>query len=220
MLEQLTMNMSNKKINSEETDDNKPKSAIPALVRWPLIVVFCLILLVCFYLYWQYISSPATAPPPSELGLSSITIFCLTVTVLLLIPWDKLGIRISKIGFFEFEQIVTTQAAENNEVLRYLEERIESLEDALRQTEGTYSLNQIFNEPELYTLLQNFFTRHQNTPISALKIRTWGSSQEGFEKLSTYDHGFVRHVLRKLVNEGFLSTQLSKKGNTLYQYYG
>ncbi|WP_321389181.1 hypothetical protein [uncultured Desulfuromusa sp.] len=208
-----------KKTSQEKgTEEINREIVIPPWVKWPLVVVFALILLVCFYLYWQYIACPTTSPSPSELGLASITIFCLTVTVILLIPWAKFGIRISKIGFIEFEQIVAAQASENNEILTYLEERIETIEDALRQTEGTYSLNQIFNEPELYNLLKKFFMQYHDTAISALKIRTWGASQSGFEKLSKFDHGFVRHILRKLVNEGFLSTKLSKKGNTLYKF--
>jgi hypothetical protein len=186
-------------------------------LKWPLVVFFAMISSVCFFVYWQYINSPKISASPSELGLSAITIFTLSGTVILLLPWNKFGLRIKKIGIFEFEQVVAAQAAENNEVLGYLEERIEYLEDEIRQTVGSHMLSEMLNETKLSDLLKTFFSKHSNTPISALRIRTWGASQPGFEKLSEYNHGFVRHVLRKLVSDGILNTKISKNGNTLYQ---
>jgi hypothetical protein len=201
----------------EELVDNSQSIVLSSFLKWPLVFLFAMISSSCFYIYWKYINFPETSASPSELGLSAITIFSLSATVILLLPWNKFGLKIKKIGIFEFEQVVSAQAAENNEVLIYLEERIENLEDGLRKTEGTHTLNEIFNEPELLNLLKSFFSKHANIPMSALRIRTLGASQPGFEKLSKYEHGFVRHVLRKLVNDGVLITKISKKGNSLYQ---
>ena len=200
-----------------ELSDSSQNIVLSPWLKWPLILFFSALTFFSLSIYWNYIQEPKNSASPNELGLSAVLIFSLSATVILLLPWNKFGLKIKKIGIFEFEQVVAAQAAENAEDMRFLEERIESLEDTMRQTEGMHSLMEVFNEPEIKSLLNSFFASYPNTPISALRIRTWGATQPGFEKLSEYDHGYVRHILRKLVNEGVLVTKISKKGNTLYQ---
>lgn len=186
-------------------------------LKYPFIIILLIIVLFSVVIYWQYIKCPNSAAKPEELGLSGIFLFCLTALFVILLPWKKLGVRIKKIGIFEFEQIVAEQVSEQSEVINYLEERIDKIEDIIRSIPTAETLQQVSEEPQISQLIKSFFENNPRIPMSALKIRQISSSQEKFKRLSRCNPGFMRYVLRKLVDEGFLATKISKKGNTLYQ---
>lgn len=182
------------------------------------ITVMCigLIVFIGFYTH-KYINAPKELASPRDLGLSGIFLFTVSALLLAWLPWDKLGIRIHKIGGIEFKEIVQSQANEHAEEIRYLEDRIETLENKVRNSSEGADVLESFTEPKLRELLLSFLTKYKEWAFSPSRIRVWGAKQQGFSELSQYEHPFIRSTLQKMVVENVLETRISKKGNTLYR---
>lgn len=190
---------------------------IPTGIRWVLTLVFALIVLACIAIVVAYVQCPESAAAPKDIGLAPIFLFSVSALIVLWIPWQRLGIRITKIGGIEFEKIVAEQASEHAEELTYLQDRIEVLEGYVRKIDDTAGLTEAVAEPELRKLLLEFLNKYSSWAFSPSRIRAWGAKQQGFSELSNYDYQFIRSTLQKLVTENELETRISKKGNTLYR---
>ncbi|MBA6357499.1 MULTISPECIES: hypothetical protein [unclassified Colwellia] len=171
----------------------------------------------CISFVLFYISDPKSYPSPKELGLSGVFLFFVTSLILIWIPWDKLGLRITKIGGIEFKEIVAEQASENAEEFSYLEERIEYLETKLHSMDDLAQFHESFERPELRDLLLEFLTKYNKWSFSPSRIKSWGTRQQGFSKLSSFEHRLIRSTLQSMVAENLLETRISNKGNTLYR---
>lgn len=201
----------------EELDATSSSFDIPRWLTWA-VTVACVLMIIFTAVYtYKYLGAPKELASPKELGLSGIFLFSVTAVFLVWVPWDKLGIRISKIGGIEFKEIVQEQASEHAEDLSYLEGRIESLEAQIRKSDEMLSFMEDFKEPDLRKLLLEFLKKYKEWAFSPSRIRTWGSKQQGFSELSNYEHPFIRRTLQKMVSEDILETRISKKGNTLYR---
>ncbi len=213
--------MNHQEENYEDPEDEiGPISSgfeVPPAIRFGVSIA-CLVLIVfCVYCTWKYIELPKEFASPKELGISGIFIFSATALFVVWVPWEKLGIRITKIGGVEFKDIVEGQASEHAEELSYLEERIEFLEQKIKENDELAPLIDPMREPELRKVLLEFLTHYKKWAFSPSRIRVWGAKQQGFSSLSNYEHSFIRSTLQKLVSEGQLETRVSKKGNTLYR---
>lgn len=191
--------------------------ALPKWARTILVIVFVLIEIFISWQYCLFIRNPQNAASPTDLGLPTLFVFSSTAIFLLLLPWEKFGLRLKKIGGIEFEQIVETQATEHAEEYAEIDKRLSDLENALRITNPTYEIGEKFFAPELRKLLVDFLTQHNAAPISPLRILTWGSKQPGFERLSSWNIYSIRRELSKLVADGIAEPKLNKRGNTLYK---
>ena len=149
--------------------------------------------------------------------ISLLLNFFVTSLTLIWIPWDKLGFRITKIGGIEFKEIVSEQASENAEEFSYLEDRIEYLEVKLHSMDEMAQFHESFERPELRDLLLEFLTKYKKWSFSPSRIKSWGTQQQGFSKLSSFEHRAIRSTLQSMVAENLLETRLSKKGNTLFR---
>lgn len=201
----------------EELESGSNRFDIPTWLQWTVSVIgIVLIAFISIYTY-KYVCDPKAYASPKELGLSSILLFSISALIVVWIPWERLGIRISKIGGIEFKEIVQEQASEHAEELSYLVDRIESLETHVRKVDGISDLTESSQEPELRKLLMQFLTKYKDWAFSPSRIRAWGSQQQGFSSLADYKYPFIRGTLQKMVSENILETRISKKGNTLYR---
>lgn len=201
----------------EELDTTSSSFVIPGWLKWSVTVVGIVLVLFTVAYTWRYVATPKDLDSPKELGLSGVFLFSVSALFLVWVPWDKLGIRISKIGGIEFKEIVQGQASEHAEDLSYLEDRIESLESKIRKSDEMVGFEENFKEPDLRNLLLEFLTKYKEWAFSPSRIRVWGSKQQGFSTLSNFEHPFIRSTLQKMVSENILETRISKKGNTLYR---
>lgn len=213
--------MDNQEINYEKPEEELGSTSqlfqIPIIIKWLISVVSIILLIGSVYLFCLYIEKPKVYASPSELGLVSIFIFSLTTLFLVWLPWGKMGIKISKIGGVEFQQIVATQASEHAEEAGYLEDRIEVLEERIHKLDKMSAITEQFEEPKLRVMLTDFLTKYNEWAFSPSRIKAWGSKQQGFYELVNYELPFVRSTLQKMVSEKLLETRISKKGNTLYR---
>lgn len=201
----------------EELETTSTSFDIPGWLK-VIVTIICIALIAFVVIYTlKYLDTPKELASPKELGLSGIFLFSISALFLVWVPWSKLGIRISKFGGIEFKEIVQEQASEHAEELSYLEDRIEALEAQIRKSDEMVSFTESFQEPNLRKLLIEFLTKYEEWAFSPSRIRAWGSKQQGFSALSSYDHPFIRSTLQKMVSENILETRISKKGNTLYR---
>lgn len=190
---------------------------IPGYLRWPVTLISTAMIIIWAYVSIRHFYSPKIYAAPSELGLGAISLFSLMLVVAIWIPWRRLGIRVTKIGGIEFEEIFSNQATEHSEEISYLEDRIELLELHIRKADESIILTEQFSEPELRDLLIRFLKEHRKWSFSPSRIKIWGQQQKGYSELSSYEVPFIRSILQKLVSERELETRISKKGNTLYR---
>jgi len=213
--------MKHQETNYEEPEEELESSSnpfeIPTSVKIGISFFSFLLIGICVYLVSKHLCAPETFASPKDLGLTPIFLFSLTALIIVWVPWQRLGIRITKIGGIEFEKVVAEQASEHAEELSYLQDRIESLEAGLRRTDEMAEITEQFREPDLRDLLVAFLTKYNTWAFSPSRIRAWGAQQQGFSALSSYEHPFIRSTLQKLVSENVLDTRVSKKGNTLYR---
>ena len=213
--------MSHQELNFEEPEEEleSPTSplTIPFGLKLSLSAISIILLFFCLYIIFEFVNSPNTAASPNEIGITPIFIFSITILVAIWVPWQQLGVRITKIGGIEFQKIVAVQASEHAEELSYLQDRIEVLEKHVHRLDETTELLDYFAEPTLRELLLKFLTKYNKWAFSPTRIRSWGSKQQGFSELANHDYHFIRMTLQKMVSEGILETRISKKGNTLYR---
>lgn len=201
----------------EELTDPSDPFEIPFWLKIAISMIALILIVACVCLVTQYVYDPKNAASPNNLGLNSIFLFSITAVILVWIPWQRLGIKITKIGGIEFGEIAAKQASEHAEDLTYLQDRIESLEENARKSDSTLFITEHLKEPELRDLLIRFLTTYNKWAFSPSRIKAWGVQQQGFSELAGYDHPFIRTTLQKMVAENILETRVSKQGNTLFR---
>ena len=91
-------------------EDDEVENVLPKKLTVWLAIIFGLCALVSLALIIFY--ALGKGAKPSELNLGTVLIYCLTALVIVLIPWKKLGLRLKKVGFVEFERVIKTQKNE------------------------------------------------------------------------------------------------------------
>ncbi|WP_104401808.1 hypothetical protein [Vibrio penaeicida] len=213
--------MSHQEQNFEKPEDEVGAIStgfeIPKWIKIAASVVSISLIIVCVMCFWEYLKAPQEFASPKDLGLSGIFMFSISALFVVWVPWAKIGVRISKIGGVEFTDIVQGQASEHAEELSYLEDRIEYLEAKVKENDELAVLMDPPREIVLKELLLKFLQQYSEWAFSPARIRVWGSKQQGFSSLASYEHPLIRSSLQKLVSEGKLETRVSKKGHTLYR---
>lgn len=154
---------------------------------------------------------------PKEIGITSIMVFSFVGFFLFLIPWDKMGMRIKKIGNIEFVEVVKGQSKEHELDISLIEQRLSELEDKVRKNDPIDELVETAETPHLEATLLSFLTINSPTAYSPSRIRLECRNLPEYESVSRQEVQFIRSTLRKLVSAGKLSTTVSAKGNTLYR---
>ncbi len=211
-------------MSEEETDNLNPKedatpseeATLPLRLKVTLVLVFgvpasiALVLLVVYALRKD--------AKPSELGLGTVLIFCLAALAVLLIPWDTLGLRLTKIGFLEFSEVIRTQKKEQSESITFLQGQIDALKQAAATSRGASDVEHWAPHPSyaLPIVLGRFLKNYPGRFFSPLLINKWGAKQPGFEELGSFSKEEISQALMKMISENHVRTKLSKRGNTLY----
>lgn len=190
---------------------------IPILVRIVACLVSASFIILCVWLMLKHAFEPTIYPSPKDLQLNALILFNLTLFFVSIVPLERMGIRIRKIGQIEFEQIINVQAREHAEELAEIRAQIDELEKGLSSVDGAGKMLLEMSTPELRPIVLNFLNQFQPTAYSPVKIRNWGAQQPGFEKLGTISLGNLRAILQSLLVEGKVVTRVSKLGNTLYK---
>jgi len=190
---------------------------LPTLLQVAVTLSCVAMISLCVWFTWQYIEQPKVFAPPSDFGVPTILTISITGLILVWVPWAKLGLRVTKIGGVEFEQVLNTQASEHAEELSYLAEQIEALEDRVRQSDEVAEMHEMLQGNDLRDLLLGFLRNYSPTAFSPRRIRVWGSKQPGFDALNRYDFQNIRTTLQKMQTESLVSTAISKQGSTLYR---
>ncbi|WP_417566620.1 hypothetical protein [Marinobacter sp.] len=212
-------------IERKEYDSPEQELSTTTPFRLPFLlkvsVTGCCVAMVslCVWFTWLYIEKPSAFAPPVDFGVPTLLTISMTGLILVWIPWSKLGLKITKIGGVEFQQVLSTQASEHAEELSYLAEQIEALEDRVRQGDELAEIHEMLQGNELRDLLLKFLKHFAPTAFSPRRIRAWGSKQPGFEALGRYDFQNIRATLQKMQTENLVSTAISKQGSTLYRLY-
>lgn len=197
--------------------EGEPLAGLPGCLRWALGVGAAVVLAVCGWLMWDYVQDPRQSASPQDLQLGNVMIAALAILVLAVVPWQKLGLRIRKIGAIEFDRVVSTQANEYAEEFSEQRTRIVELEKMVHALDDTSETSKYFAAQNLRPLVIEFLNAFQPTAYSPRRIREWGARQRGFERLKDYEQGMIRRILQDLVAEGRLATRVSRLGNTLYK---
>lgn len=201
----------------EELESSSSIFEIPFWLKILVTIAASLSILFCIYASYKYFAYPDIYDSPADLDLPTIFLFSLSILFAIWIPWQRLGMRITRIGGIEFKEIVAEQASEHAEEISYLQDRIEYLESRIRSLDETAEFTEQFEEPKLRDLLIEFLTKYHQWAFSPSRIRAWGSQKRGFSELSNYEHQFIRSTLQKMVSEKVIETRISKNGNTLYR---
>jgi hypothetical protein len=106
-------------------DDDEVENTLPKQLTVWLVIIFGLCALVSLALIIFYALKKDAKP--SELNLGTVLIYCLTALVIVLIPWKKLGLRLKKVGFVEFERVIKTQKKEQILEIVSLQNQIDQL---------------------------------------------------------------------------------------------
>jgi len=165
----------------------------------------------------RYSLAPTRYISPANLGVVQLILAGTVILLFALAPWRALGLRIRKVGFVEFERVLSGQANENAMEFTELRTRIEELETKIRGLDDVGPVTEHLEDMELYPLLSKILNENKPTALSPLRIREWGSRQPGYEKLAHTRLSSIRRILQKLVAEGRASTRVSRLGNTLYE---
>jgi hypothetical protein len=200
------------------TEDEIPpseESRLPLKLKVTLALVFGIPALVILILLGFSMRQGAKA---SELGLGPVLLFCLGALAVILIPWDTLGLRLTKVGFLEFSQVIRTQKKEQSESIAFLQEQIDALKQETEANKRVSEVEQWITPPShvLPNLLIRFLRNYRGQFFSPTKINKWGAEQPGFRELASYSKEEISQALGKMLSENQVRTQISERGNTLY----
>lgn len=170
------------------------------------------VILSCGLVIGLRIADPQSASP-NELGIPTFLLCAIAAPLVISIPWSRLGIRIRKIGWLEFEQVVLSQKKEQAELLDSLSQQVEKLEVGIQGIPIPPAPRQ---QKELDNLLLKFFTKYPKMAFSPWRIQNWEDEREEFKRLRQYSNVTIRHHLDRHLVKGLLRTALRKNGNTLY----
>lgn len=210
--------MSDDKSQPSETPlSERTLANVPGWIRWLFGGISFVLLSICIRLYVLYIRDPGTYASPSDLELSTISIFAFIVLLLCVVPWGSMGLRIRKIGVLEFEQVIQTQAGEHAEEIGDLLLRVEGIEKELRRHDEMAELSENLASQKLRPLLFRFLRENYPKAYSPVRIRSWGGQQKGYESLRNHEQQMIRRILQQMVLNGEAVTRVSQLGNTLYR---
>lgn len=192
-------------------------SGLPLRYKFGSTALVCFLLLPAITLVCAYIFYPEKYPAPQEIELFNIIVVSVLILLFVWMPWESMGIRVSKIGSVEFEQVLRGQATEAAEEFSELRERIVDLEKGLKGLDEISGVSEHLSAISLRPILERFLVSHAPKAFSPVKIKSWGASRPGYEELSSYSQGTIRAVLQSMVASGYASTRISRLGNTLYK---
>lgn len=197
--------------NVEQQSDSEDLALTPGL-KIALAVVFGVPATVIVILLFRY--ALRNDAKPSELGLGTILVFCLTVLAIIFVPWHAFGLRLSKIGFLEFKEVIKTQKYEQSESIAFLQGQIDALKQAVEAKQGLHV--KAPTSQALPTLLERFFQRYPGRFFSPWTVKQWSLKHADLKELSECPKEEITQALTRMFSSNQVRTKISKHGNTLY----
>jgi hypothetical protein len=195
---------------------------IPPVIQ---VVLSIVIVVPLVWSVWRFIEYARTHPSatPTDLRLPETVLMLIVALMIVLLPWHRLGLSVKKIGWLEFDQVVTVQKKESVDAVVALEDRVVALERILQSTavrsssQAQPSIQMGTANDELRELVLRFLRQYQRWFFNAPRIRLWGSQQEGFKKLADYPDVLIAQELGRLLAAGLVRHRISESGATLYK---
>jgi hypothetical protein len=168
---------------------------------------------------------------PSALRLHEVVLVAVVLAGFVVFPWQRTGWRITKVGWVEFERIVSTQKKEQVDSFELLAKRVDRLErevpDPSQLSAGAAKSAKAANpavpgmgveNEELRNILLTFLRAHPALYFNGPRIRRWGGEQAGFESLKQYPIVIIKQELQRLLAQDLVRHRVSKRsGNTLFR---
>jgi hypothetical protein len=208
------------------TPDDDADSGLPPILKFGLSGVFGLVAFVVLVFMAHY--AWRTDAKPSELYLGQVLIFALSAIVLLLVPWDKLDLRVKKVGWLEFQQTTRNQTESIGGVLEDIDQMKRRLKMApfsefqqIGELEGQQLIykareDDAENRDHLDHLLEKLLQRFPGRYFSASSVIWWGAEQEGFEDLAKHSEAEINLRLQRMVYLKRVVTRVGKNGKIQY----
>jgi len=214
----------------DEIDDQQPVAR--ALLSRSLQIVVASILIAVVFLSLAWLVRYAYMNPtvtPTQLRVHEVIVFAVALLVLVLMPWHRLGLRIKKVGWVEFERIVTVQKKEHAETIASLVDRLSALEAMLPREAGvspdpadaTHGITPVQTgeaNRQLRDLILTFLKSRPAHYFNAARIRSLARGDERFGTLSDHPSVLLNQELQRLLAAGLVRTRISRRsGDTLYR---
>jgi len=205
------------KTEEQELKTQSEESILSRTQKFWLSIIAAISFLLCLTYTAFYILDSKQLASPKEIGVTSLMAISFIGFFLFLIPWEKMGLRIKKIGNIEFVEVVKEQSKEHEQDMVFIEQRLSELEDKVRKNDSLNELIENAATPQLESALLSFLSRNSSTAYSPTRIRYECKKLPEYSNISREEVQFIRRILRKLVSEEKLSTTVSARGNTLYR---
>lgn len=205
------------KIEEQELNTQAQESILSRSQKFWLSTIAAISFLLCITYTAFYILDSEQLASPKEIGVTSLMALSFIGFFLFLIPWEKMGLRIKKIGNIEFVEVVKEQSKEHELDISLIEQRLAELEDKVRKNDPIDGLIETAERPNLEAKLLSFLTINSPTAYSPSRIRLECRNLPEYKTVSSQEVQFIRSTLRRLVSNGKLTTTVSAKGNTLYR---
>jgi hypothetical protein len=212
--------------NDSETIQDHPEIRGPLIPRFVQIPAAVIIAVPLAWTIWR-IASYAwkhADTSPAELQLPEIVLVLVIALALLLLPWQRLGVSVKKIGWLEFDQVVAVQKKESVDSIVALENRVIALERIFQTSAVVQAVPAVQPVTQdgtandaLRDLVLVFLREYRRWYFNAPRIRLWGSKQAGFGKLAEYPDMLIKQELDRLLAAGLVTPRISKSGATLYK---
>lgn len=212
-------------------------ATITLALRLMSITFFGFLLFITMETFIYYLGGSAF--DPEKVNLESLIIFSVAGIALVLIPWDKYGLVIKKVGPVEFDQVLSGQAEEHIQEITELRKQIRILSEAqdrlaheaglkhetdqsmstsyaaVADTPSSGQSNQDFGK--LHQMILTFLSRNPTTSYSPLSVLNRGQEEPDLADLRHFKVQQVRTALQALVAGDELVTKISRTGKTLYR---
>jgi len=102
-------------MDGEEIAGSSDRVLVPWWFRLIALVLGVALLVPPTVLIWRYSADPSRFASLSNLGVVQLIIAGVVLLLSAVAPWNTLGIRVRKVGIFEFDRVINTQAQEHVE---------------------------------------------------------------------------------------------------------
>jgi hypothetical protein len=199
-----------KPTSSKNSSSANSNFNIPSTIKLIITIASSVTILFIIGVYIYLIFRNPKYLDPQKFGLPTLLIFAFSVLLVVNLPWEKLGLRIKKIGMIELEEKIEVQAKDVSQEIAELQIKIDELEEKVLPIDNSV-------KTKLSEIICKFLSKYDAWAFSASRIKTWGAQQKGFESLHNYTLSEIKTELRRLLAKGIVATRTSAKGNTLYK---
>ena len=199
--------------NQQLHDSQKNETEIPVPFKVYITVIASIISIFIILLYVYLIFYNPNYLDPQKFGLSPLLIFFLTLLIFVNFPFERMGLRIKKIGMIELEAKVVGQAKDVSKEIADLQVKIDELAKGFSSNEKAN-----IEDEDLRQLIIDLLKEYKRYAFSPSRIKNFGKWNKNYSVFDNYSLEEIKVELRRLLANDIVSTRIGDKGNTLYTY--